>query len=441
MSRVISETNQLEFTPTGYDSNNSSYSSVSQSYPISNGYDGSTSNNYAYITCITGSRAKSYISYTFDVEGIPTNATIDNVTCTVKSRVSSTSYISTAVAQLYYGSTAKGSSISFRSTTASQRMIAGGDWTVAELSNIQVRHTATRGTSNTSRAAYIYFYGADLSITYSVNGTAYEITASSDVPGVTVNPSTQEILNGENGSVLISGDLTSAIVMDNGTDVTDQLFIIADSTINAVAQSETHESIQSGSSYAKYAVGRSAENPYSSTSNMYSNDTGYVDYAFDFSSIPEIAEITSVQVKVYGHRESSTIDSSHIANVQLMSGTALKGSDEDFTSTSNQTITISDPGTWTRTELQSAILRFTIGYYGGLVCGITWSVSYSVNGVVYNLTNVSADHTILVTLAASLPIRVKVNGTWVTPTKLLVKQNGTWVQSSNIKVKNNNTWN
>lgn len=126
MSRVISETKQLEFTPTGYDSNNSSYSSVSQSYPISNGYDGSTSNNYAYITCRTGSRAESYISYTFDVEGIPAEATIDNVTCTVKSRVSSTSYISTAVAQLYYGSTAKGSSINFRSTTASQRDIEGG---------------------------------------------------------------------------------------------------------------------------------------------------------------------------------------------------------------------------------------------------------------------------------------------------------------------------
>ena len=41
---------------------------------------------------------------------------------------------------------------------------------------------------------------------------------------------------------------------------------------------------------------------------------------------------------------------------------------------------------------------------------------------------------------ATMPIRVKQNGEWVTAQKLFVKQNGTWVQSTNIKVKNNGTW-
>ena len=59
----------------------------------------------------------------------------------------------------------------------------------------------------------------------------------------------------------------------------------------------------------------------------------------------------------------------------------------------------------------------------------------------YAITNISADHTVLVTaISAGLPIRVKQNGTWVTASKLFVKQNGSWVQSTTIKVKNNGTW-
>jgi len=53
-----------------------------------------------------------------------------------------------------------------------------------------------------------------------------------------------------------------------------------------------------------------------------------------------------------------------------------------------QTITITNPGTWTRAELQSAKLRFTVAYYGGAISGITWKVIYSIQGYQYTLTNV-----------------------------------------------------
>jgi len=65
-----------------------------------------------------------------------------------------------------------------------------------------------------------------------------------------------------------------------------------------------------------------------------SGETGHVDYAFDFSNIPSGATISSIQVKVYGKRENSSTDSSHMAKIGLYSGSTLKSTEQEFTSTS-----------------------------------------------------------------------------------------------------------
>jgi len=175
--------------PSGYSNINSSYSSVSSSYPMTNGYDSASSTNYAYITCHTGSRAETYVSFTFDVSNVPADAIIDTIECRAKVRVSSTSYISSAVLQLYTDATAKGSSTSARTTTATEYDLTTGNWTRSELKNIQIRYTGIRGTNNTNSAAYLYFYGADLTINYSVSGIVYTITATSAIPDITISPS------------------------------------------------------------------------------------------------------------------------------------------------------------------------------------------------------------------------------------------------------------
>ena len=408
MSKQIDVQDSVTLYPSGYDSSNSSYSSVSSSYPISNGYDGTSSTNYAYITCNTGSRATTYISYTFNVSSIPAEATIDSITCSAKARVSSTNYISTAVLQLYNDSTAKGSSVSARTTTATTYTVTPGTWTRSELNNIQIRYTGTRGTSNTTRAAYLYFYGADLTINYSVSGTAYTVTATSTVSGVTPSPATQDIMSGGEAVVRIDGEsLTGLEITDNDTDITEQLvqhLLPTGDTISQVPASVTTSGIQSGSSYAEYAVGHSAENPYSSSNNMYAsqNNTGYAEYSFDFSDIPEEATITNVSITVTGHRENSTVSSTYVSRVQAYAGSTAKGEYYEFTSTSTTTNTMPDVGTWTRAELQNAKLRHTVGYYGGLVTGVTWTVEYDMPSSgslyywTYTISNIAADHTILI---------------------------------------------
>ena len=113
-----------------------------------------------------------------------------------------------------------------------------------------------------------------------------------------------------------------------------------------------------------------------------SSSTAHIDYSFEFADIPEDAEIIEVSCQVKGHLENK---SRSTANLQLYAGTVAKGSASKFSSTSAQTITLTT-GTWTRAEIDNLKLRFTIGYYGGLVNGATVTVTYSYNDVTYTIS-------------------------------------------------------
>ena len=74
----------------------------------------------------------------------------------------------------------------------------------------------------------------------------------------------------------------------------------------------------SSTSWLEYAIGHSAESPYSTsnTSNTYAKpegNTAWINYHFDFSAIPSNATINSVSVAVYGARENASVDSTHVA--------------------------------------------------------------------------------------------------------------------------------
>lgn len=424
MSKTISYSGSASSHPVSYDSNYSAYS-VSG---LDQGNTDSTSTNYATINFTRGNAAETIIFYNFDLD-IPSAATITSVTCKAKCYISTTnsSRIATRQIRLYSGSTAMGSAYTVSNST-NEFTMTPGTWTAAQLNNAKVRLYAKRGSSNTTTNYYYRFYGATLSVEYTVNGTAYEITTSSNVDGVTIQPATQDVIEGESGSVVVNS-ITDVVITDNGTDVTSS-FTTANSTISAVPESQTNSGLDGGTSYASYAVGHSAESPNSSNGNMYaaSGSTGHVDYAFDFSEIPSGATINSVEVKVYGKRENATTDSTHMAKIGLYSGSTLKSTEQQFTSTSMQTITISSPGTWTRTELQSAKVRFTVAYYGGAVSGITWNVSYQIQGYQYTLTNVQADHTIIVNGLDTECLYIKPLGNWIKATKIYKKISGSWTE-------------
>ncbi len=443
---MATETRSITIHPSGYTGASNFTIPTSGSYTITNAYKGSgDTTNYCRITVNTSSTGYFYL--TFDTSDIPPGATITSITGTVTVRVSNTTRVTNTVCQLYTGTTAKGSNVTFASTIASNTVTLspGTGWTRANLNDFRLRIGAT-GSSST-QTKYIYLYGATITINYSI--PTYDVTLTNNT-SATVSLSETSVAEGESADVIID-TLTNITVTDNGVNVNNLFGQMTGGTISQVPSETFTTGFSSSStnfyqnsstistSWLEYAIGHSAESPYSTsdTNNTYAKpdgQTAWINYHFDFSSIPSVATINSVSVKVYGARENASNDSSHVARFQCYSGSTAKGTRQDFTSTSNSAVTLTDPGTWTATELHDAQLRFEVGYYGGRMLGITWTVTYSVSGYKYTITNVSTNHEIVVSNAGgSQPtIYYKLNGNWVAAVAVYKKVNGSWVLQSNL---------
>ena len=296
--------------------------------------------------------------------------------------------------------------------------------------------------STSNQYPYLYVYGAEIEVTYTLPQPK---TVTSTLTGSgTISPSgATSVQVGDSYTLTITPtNINDTItVTNNSTDVTNQLVGGytggTQSSSSQTAASYTTSGSISSSSYLSYPVGYTAESPHTYSSNVYATNNGstaYAEYSFDFSSLPSDAAITAIEVKCNGKRENAT---NGPCEVTLYSGTTQKGTTEAFTSTSQQTITVTDPGTWTRTELQSAKLRWSIGYYGGQLYGITWKVTYTTGGSLtyYTYTYTVDDNaTIAVTIGSSSQptIYYKVNGSWVAAVAVYKKVNGSWVLQSNL---------
>lgn len=426
MSKPVSYTSAVTFSPTSYSDNTFGSSYYQNLENGLNPHDGT--NSYARFRMYSTNYS---IYYDFSVDGIPNGAIINSVTCQVKGYVSNASYYPSV--QLYSNTTAKGSATNITSTSTSNVVsLTTGTWTLSELQNARLFIKTVNGSTSGYQSRYFYFYGATLTVNYIVDGIEYEINASSETSLATIEPSSQGIFQGGSGVVKIETDNVGDIVVeDNGVDVTDQLVVKQKTTsgttsnlaltntttgVSSTATNFYMSSSNQGYTYINLAGGYSAESPNSSlptgtnTGNYVyvkdggsNNTTGWIIYSFDFSSIPSNATIASMEVKCYGAKEEATsTDSQHVAKVGLYSNNTLKSTEQEFTSSSNQLITINNPGTWTRSELQNAKLRFTVGYYGGRLGGITWTVNYNIPAegnpyyYEYTVSNISADHTIIV---------------------------------------------
>lgn len=425
MSREININNSIKLIPNAY-TNTGSYHFTNQT--IDNAYSDadSTSSNRMMLARNYYSARKSEIYYEFDkssLTNIPSNATITSITANVKYYVNSTTYVTAVSMQLYSNTTAKGTAVTSRPTGSGQKYsITTGTWTRAELDNIRLYVSGTHNASTDN--GYIYFYGADVTVNYNVSGIAYTITAISNVDNVTVTPATQELMEGEDTIVAIYGvsDLNDINITDNDIDVSDQLIhkqLPASGTVSATPESFTTEVSVSGAAFYISSsnatnhfddpINHTAENPAtqpSSNSWTYvkggtnNNATGWAIYDFDFSSIPINATITSIQVKCYGAKENTSTSAQYKSMIGLYSNTTLKSTEQEFTNTSPYVMTITNPGTWTRDELQNAKLRHTVAYYGGWMGGVTWTVNYEnpISGdyYEYTLNNLNSDHVIVV---------------------------------------------
>lgn len=417
----------IRLVPSAYYLSNTQYLAVSS---VDNMYSNTGSTTYGTVTHNRASTNSTYYMYLrgFNFDDVPSNAEVSSFSIKIKASATghTTSTSSSYYMSLYNGTTAIGSTsasgrLSTTVTTFTFAIPSSLTWSVLKGygSDFGIRIPLRRASSNT--ADVVSVYGAEIEVTYVVPNPR-TITTTLTGSG-TIEPSGANIYYDEDEFNLIivpTNTSDSVTATKNGSDITPQL-------VHHQAGQETKSEVptedfttgfsnSSGAFYQnsstvstawlEYAIGHSAESPYSTsnTSNTYvkpEGSTGWINYTFDFSDIPSSATINSVSVKVYGAREDSTIDSTHVARFQCYSGNTAKGTIQNFTSTSNGSVTVSDVGTWTASELHDAQLRFELGYYGGRMLGITWAVTYTtVEYYTYTMI-VSADATIAVVIAGS----------------------------------------
>lgn len=414
-----------------------SYYGQSSSYPITNplGSSAEDGTKYGGVNLTRNSGGITYFYVKFDLSAIPNNASIESVTANIKLYGSTnlTSRTTTREVQLYSGSNPKGDSESFTlsGTSAIYSLNGGSDWTRDEVLDAGIRVYVVRNSSNTTSNTYLYWLGADITVTYTEDsGIIYTVTVQGQN---VVSDQIGENFVKENSSfrlVVTDGDINSAT--DNGNDISKSFIKESQQTDGAITSypvSYTTSGSIRGTNYQN-AVGKGSSN--TASGNDYASSSGStatIIYAFDFSAIPNNATIKSVSVTVGGHCES-TSNSQAKSDLQLYSGNISKGSSSSFTSTSKQIIEMNS-GSWTRAELQEAKLYFTIGYYGGLVNGCDFVVSYTIPGndyiYTYTISSVTEDHTILINYGSSGPsLYFKINGSWVRVSSVYKKNNGSW---------------
>lgn len=424
--------------PSTYYLSSSSYLSVTNADKM---YDNTDSTDYATVYNSRTSTSSYYIYLRgFNFDDIPSNAIVNSFTVKLKAYESGVSTSSSYVPTLANGTTAISGTCTAITTSASVHTFTGvtADWETIKVygSDFGIRINCRRASRNT--AGYVYIYGAEIEVDYTIPVSA---TVTSSLQGAgTIEPSgATQTYEGAEYELVITPTNKSATVTatKNGADITSQLVAHgAGSTITAVPADVTTSGIQSGASYAEYAVGHSAESPSSSggSSNMYAsqNSTGYAAYTFDFSAIPSTATIESIEVRCYGHRESSTISSTYVSQCALyVSGTQV-GDEVDFPSTSDTMITVT--ADVTRAQLDNIALRHYVGYYGGLVRGISFEVTYSTGSGIDHYTytyTVDGNATIVVTIGGSTDtdkLYVKNGSSWQEVATAYKKVGGVWVQ-------------
>lgn len=425
-----------------YNAAGTSYLTVSNG---SNAYTNTDSTTYATITNTNASTTSRYIYLQgFNFSDVPSGAIINSFSIKLKASESGGTTSSSYRPVLCKGTSTYSNAYCDAITTSATVHTFSFTQDYATFADdgeeFGIRINCRRSSRNTSASFQIY--GAEIEVNYTIPNPCTVTTTLSGNGTISPSGSTSTYEGAEFTLTITPTDKSETVTAtQDGTDITSQLVAHGTgATVTLAPESATTHSIQSGSSYAQYAVGHSAESPYSSSSNMYasSGSTGYAEYSFDFSSIPSNATIESVEVRCHGHRESSTISSSYVSQCAIYNGSTAVSDTVDFPSTSSSIITLEPNTTITRSMLDNLTVRHYVGYYGGLVTGISFEVVYSTGTGIdhYTYTFTTAGNTVIaVVIGGSAPTQTlyfKNNGSWVSATKAYKKVNGAWAQQSDL---------
>ncbi len=432
---TITRQETISAHPTSYDTSHYSYASISSYYPITNAYTDSSSTNYAQVSWKTGSGAETYVYLKFDFSSIPSGATIKTVTAKAKGYVNTTnsSRVTTRQMQLATGTTLKGNALTISNSTSEQTFSNVGTWTRAELLDAGIRYYVKRGSSNTSSTYQLRMYGATMTVTYEYQETTYTISVNNST-SATVTASETDPLQGSD--VEISANTLSGIaVTDNGIDVTSQ-FIEKEKPGESYTVTNTGTygfAINSNGYYQSNNKGidKSAavcridfHVPVAATITF--TFINYAEQSYDFGVFGNIDVALSNNYYAAGSSGATITDSSY--KLACNSSTYNKSTTQTLT----YSMTAGDHYIYVKYSKDDAsaanndTLQFKVA--------ITLTEPYTPETYwSYTISNVSADHTIVVSYSGSQPtLYFKSGNSWITVVEPYKKVNGSWVKQTTL---------
>lgn len=158
----------VSLKPYAYDTEHHSYYGLGN---IANAYTNYTSTSYATINFTRGNNAETYIYFLFNIPSIPQDATIDSIELKAKAYVNTAvgSRLGKRVLRVCRGTEPIGAETS--NMTTSEKVYdldIGEGWTPENIGDLTLKVNVFRGTQSTSNSYYCYFFGATLTITYTV---------------------------------------------------------------------------------------------------------------------------------------------------------------------------------------------------------------------------------------------------------------------------------
>ena len=434
--------------PVSFDSTNSLYATTdgdngngiySTNY-IENGLTDHTSSTRCALYSVHGSRAVSYMYYNFDCSSIPNNATISSVSCQFKGGSQGSTYYSAYTAQLTTGTTTKGSSTSVTGSNSSPTTVTingGSNWTREELNNIKIKFQVTRGSSNTDTASTWSFFGATLTVTYTlpvvnpyywtytINSVTaahnivlsdsiieipdedpeynyYPITVSSINADTDPGKGTIRLVEGSNQTITIyPTDPLVTLITDNGVDVSSQLVLHSGGSPTYTVTTQV-----SGASYG-FPLNNST-GYYTSNNNGVSSSTAlcrvnfnlpvrclvtfnYINYAeatYDFGVFSKVD--TALSTTAWNSSSSGGDTTTDAGKEQIRLNTS------SYNTSSVQTLTYEIPAGEHYIDIKYSKDQATDSYNDSLQWKITSIQELEANNYyTYTLSNIQTDHSLI----------------------------------------------
>ena len=408
----------------------STYLSVSNA---ANMYTDTDSGTYATVTNSRTGTTSYYIYLRgFNFDDVPANAIINSWRVLLKARESGVSTSSSYAPKLCHGTSQITSTMTAISTTASVHEFTsvGADWDdlVGYGADLGIRINCRRSSRNTT--GYMYIYGAEIEVTYTV--PVYHSVTITNSTSATVTASDSNPLEGTDVTIM-SDTISGIMVTDNGTDVTSQ-FVHHSGTTGEY-------SITNRGSY-----GFALSNGYYVSQNKGVNKTAAVCRVSFVLPVASTVTFTFINYAEQGYDFGvfGNLDTELSTNYYSAGSSGATITDNSYklacnTSTHNQSTT----QTLTYSNVAAGEHYIDVKYSKDdasaanndtLQFKVAITYNETVSYYAYTITNIQADHAIIVSPSGGggEQMYVKVNGAWVAVTAVYKKVNGSWVQQTNL---------